>query len=278
MHKPSPCVKLLQQAQPILSIENTAATALISLFGGQILSYVPVRDGRERLWLSDKTIWDGSQPLRGGVPVCWPWFGDHPDKQYPIHGYVQRRLWQCVASTEYDDSTCITLEPEDCQGEGFNGQASLSLELNIGTELSIKLTTGNIGSKTFSYTAALHSYFKVQDIGATVLTGLSGQYADKPRGFKIFTTPRPYRFSEETDRIHLTTAGKVSIVEKNNNIDVFSRGHDSIVVWNPWRENSSQLADMQSGAYQHMLCVETALTKGKILKPDEQHIIAQKIR
>lgn len=277
MQKQITSIRLTNQAQPILEIKNKAASARISLFGGQLLSFIPRHDGRERLWLSSKAIWDGSKPIRGGVPICWPWFGDHPDKQYSAHGYVRCRIWQLLESSESEHSTNLILAPLDSQGAGVDGQASLLLNITIGIELSIKLITSNIGDHAFSYTCALHSYFKVQNIHNVNLTGLKGEYADKPSGFKRFLTPHPYRFTEETDRIHLNAANKVCIVEETLETEVYSDGHDSIVVWNPWQENSTQLADMENEDYKHMLCVETAVTKGITLEPGASHVLEQKI-
>tara|TARA_R110000772_G_scaffold38354_22_gene90569 strand:+ start:523 stop:1434 length:912 start_codon:yes stop_codon:yes gene_type:complete len=277
MSKLAPSIKLIQEVQPQLLINNAAASARISLFGGQVLSFIPRHDGRERLWLSNKAVWDGSQSLRGGVPVCWPWFGQHPDGQHPAHGFVRNRLWQCLESSDTENSSSLILSPTDSQGAGFDGLASLTLSITVGSELNIKLITTNLGTRSFIYTCALHSYFNVQDISEVELDGLSGKYADKLSGFKLFDTPNPYRFTTETDRIHLNPHRKVSIIEKGLKTVVNSEGHDSIVVWNPWQQNSIQLNDMDNDGYKYMLCVETAVTKGKSIKPGDQHVIEQTI-
>ncbi len=273
-----PNFKLKPGTPPVLEVENAAASARISLFGGQVLSYIPKHDMRDRLWLSKKAIWDGSKSIRGGVPICWPWFGQHPDNSQSMHGYVRTRMWQVQVSNQHENSTSLTLAPLDCQGAGFDAKASLSLRLTIGAELSMKLVTTNIDTKPFTYTCALHSYFNVEDIHKTGLSGLSGDYADKPRDFRIFPTPEPYRFTEETDRIHLTSAAKVNIISETFQIAILSAGHDSIVVWNPWHENSALLEDMENDGYRKMLCVETAITSGKSLAPGDSHVIEQIIR
>lgn len=277
-HPNHPNIKLSDGALPVLEVENATASAKISLFGGHLLSYIPKHDNCDRLWLSKKAILDGSKSIRGGVPVCWPWFGQHPDKNFGMHGYVRTRMWQVQNSTDNENSTSITLVPLDCYGPGFDARASLSLCLVIGSELSMKLVTTNIDTKLFTYTCALHSYFNVEDISKALISGLGGDYADKPRGFKVFPTPVPYRFTEETDRIHLSPAAKVSIINETSQTTILSEGHDSIVVWNPWHENSVLLEDMENDGYRQMLCVETAITLGKSLAPDESHAIEQIIR
>ncbi len=268
-------ITLLDQPQAMLVIENANASATISLFGGQVLSFIPKHDGRDRLWLSKKAIWDGSKSLRGGIPICWPWFGDHKEKQYPAHGYVRTLLWKCIEIKEEGDGenqlTQITLVPiipfNDASEFGFAGKASLKLDISIGRELSLVLSTTNIGEEAFSFTSALHTYFSISDIKQTELKGLSEDYSDKPRNYKIFSSPSPYRFSEETDRIHLNPVSKVEIIEVKAQSSVYSEGHDSIVVWNPWQENSRQLNDMEDDDYINMLCVETAITQGVLLEP-----------
>ena len=284
-------ISLTNQGQPILEVDNASATARISLFGGHVLSFIPKHDGRERLWLSEKAIWDGSKPIRGGTPVCWPWFGtykedgarkgdgsdshSYPSHDYPSHGYVRTRMWSCLEAIDEDDATLIALTPFSSVGEGFSGQASVSLLIRVGSDLTIQLCTKNIGSEPFTYTNALHTYFNISDINQTELLGLSGDYADKPSNFAIMQTPILYAFSEETDRIHLNPVEKVAIQEPGAMTEIKSRGHDSIVVWNPWKELSESMADMPDDGYQNMLCVETAITQGMLLQPEESHLMEQ---
>ena len=269
-----------------LLIENAWASAEISLFGAQVLSFIPHHDGRDRLWLSEKAIWDGITPIRGGIPLCWPWFGAHRDPQLPAHGYVRNRQWQLSECHEGINYSEFLLVPESASCTGFAGQADLSLRLRIGLDLELLLTTSNTGDTAFQFTCALHSYFRVTDIEATRLHGLQGEYSDKTRDWAILPSPEPYVFSEETDRIHLQPAADVDIECLSQHTRVHSSGHDSVVVWNPWEENAAAMADMNSRDYRHMLCVETALTdaknpvgqrQGLQLQPGEKHRLLQRI-
>jgi glucose-6-phosphate 1-epimerase len=261
-----------------LDIENTFATARISLWGAQVLSFVPRADQRERLFLSPQARFDGSKAIRGGVPLCWPWFGAHPESNagqaLPSHGYARTRRWQLLESTQGPTTRLLLVLP-DPAGAGFAGSASVSLEVLVGRELTLTLRTLNTGNAAFPLTTALHSYFSVADIRQCELRGLSGMYSDKTRNWAMLETPQPYRFSEETDRIHLQAANTVTIVEPACATPIRSAGHDSIVVWNPWADNSRLLPDMGEDAYRNMLCVETAVTQGCQVQPGATHTLTQ---
>ncbi len=164
---------------------------------------------------------------------------------------------------------------EDPSGPGFNGIAEVVLEVLVGKQLSMALTTTNKGSTPFTLGCALHSYFAVSDIGDISLEGLSGTYTDKTRNWAMLPTPAPYVFTSETDRIHLIPAALVSIVDKGHETHIRSDGHDSVVVWNPWEEGARQLPDLATDEFKRMLCVETALTQGFELKPGESHTLVQ---
>ena len=259
-----------------LEIENQYAKATVSLWGAHTLSFIPKRDGRERLFLSEKALFDGSKSIRGGVPVCWPWFGSRQDG-YQAHGYVRTQLWHVLSASDEANYTEIILAPQSSAGDGFEGTAELILTLQIGEKMRISLSTRNTGHSAFSYNAALHTYFSVDDISQTELTGLSGIYSDKPLDWAEFETPSPYLFTGETDRVHLNPVERVNIKQPNYSTLVESYGHDSLVVWNPWSEIATSMVDMDNDGYQKMLCVETAVTQGITIEPSETHTFTQVI-
>lgn len=271
-----------QQQVPTIEVQHPKGRAIISLFGGHVLSFIPAKDGRERLYVSPQANFDGKQAIRGGIPVCWPWFSDRHGQalgSLPAHGYLRKQLWQLADSQFNDEAHQVRLVPRTTQGDGFDGQADVSLLIEVGSRLSVCLTTHNTGSTAFTFTCALHSYFAVQDIQQAELNGLSGQFEDKTRHFQLSDTPSPYHFSGETDRVHLSRAACVTLhdgnVYGNAHTDIHSQGHDSIVVWNPWEANCQTMADMPDDGYLQMLCVETAVTQGVTLAAGEQHQLRQ---
>ena len=265
----------LSDAIETLEIDNAHATASLSLWGAHLVSFKPKHDDRERLYKSQNVILDGSKSLRAGIPISWPWFARR--EGYQMHGYIRTRPWRLVTATETPDYTEIVLAPLDTTGEGFDGTAEVGLTVQIGRSLSVKFTTTNTGKEAFEFNAALHTYFLVDDVNDVELKGLSGVYSDKTRDWAMLETPEPYRFTEETDRIHLNPVKHVTIAEPKSETGVESAGHDSVVVWNPWIKNAIEMDDMGEGAYLTMVCVETAVTQGKTLQPQEVHNLTQVI-
>jgi len=260
----------------ILQIDNSLAKAEISLFGGHFLSFIPKHDDRERLWVSDKAIFDGKKAIRGGIPICWPWFGDHTcNTDVAAHGYVRTQMWSIFNTQETDKGTTITLKPQTSAGDGFEDNAQLTLVVRVGKQLNIQLRTTNLGDNPLTYNCALHSYFAVSDIKKCELFGLSEQYTDKTRGYQMFDTPKIYQFSEETDRVHKEQPISLTIIDEKIKTDILSSGHDSIVVWNPWQDKSISMGDMADDSYLTMLCVETAVTQSQTVNAGETHILKQ---
>lgn len=261
----------------VIRVDNALASAEISLFGGHVLGFVPKHDPRQRLWLSPNAVMDGSKAIRGGIPICWPWFGQAQTPGLPAHGYLRQQQWQVVNVVDDEHHTLVTLSPTTTQGQGFSGTASVLLDVLVGQRLTISLVTTNQGQQPFSFCAALHSYFAVQDVSAVRLTGLEGDYLDKTQGFKACPTPAPYVIRGEVDRVHLCPAPEVDLHEADIVTKVSSQGHDSVVVWNPGAEKSRDIVDMQPQGYLQMLCVETAITRGVTLQPGAQHRLMQTI-
>ncbi len=265
-----------------LTVETPYSTLTMTTFGAHITGFQPNSDQRQRLFMSPNAIKDGKASIRGGVPICWPWFGDHNNPDYPAHGYVRKITWQLEQQLiNTDASITLVLSPinsntlQSCVG--YNPDLQARLVITVGQQLVMELQTTNTGSAPQTFTGALHSYFAVDDIHTTELMGIYGQYKDKCQGFATANTPLPYRFTDETDRVHLCTADKAAIEQQdpNHSTLIYSDGHDSLVVWNPWQQKSITMVDMADDSFQHMLCVETAVTQGIALAPGERHSLTQ---
>ncbi|QJR82437.1 D-hexose-6-phosphate mutarotase [Alteromonas pelagimontana] len=261
-----------------LEVDNAYATGKISLYGGHVLSFIPKSDQKERLWLSPHAYLNGERPIRGGIPICWPWFSDDHGKEkgtLPSHGFLRSQVWQLQQSEDLDDATRILLTPSFSRGDGFEYDCQVTLELLVGATLEVTLHTKNTGVIPFVFNTALHTYFEVPDIGNTSLTGIHGNYKDKTDNWAVKATPMPYTISGETDRIHLTAIPEVIINDSDTPLtSVSSSGHDSVVVWNPW-QGAASISDMDAFGFKHMLCVETAFTQGCEVAPGDTHSITQ---
>lgn len=268
--------KTLNAEVSLVEISNAMANATISLFGGQVLHFRPKHDNRERLFVSPSAVYDGSKSIRGGVPLCWPWFGSPPrEANLPAHGYVRTRRWLLLSTENSLQCTRLVLTPETLAHPAQPEGLALELEILIGEKLEISLRTTNRGKEDQPLNCALHSYFAVSDIAQVRLDGLEGMYSDKTRDWNRFDTPAPYAIEGETDRIHLQSAKTVLLHDPQGDVRINSQGHDSIVVWNPGPGAEKRFADLSPDDYRHMLCVETALTQPFILAPDQSHTLTQ---
>lgn len=269
-----------------IEVSNANAEATISLFGGHLLSFIPQHDKQERLWLSENAIFDAKTPIRGGIPICWPWFSayssnsfskplPHPDA-LPSHGVLRTQFWRLQSFTEKMDvtkpeivnETELRLVPTNLKVFGDDALVKVYLDITIGEKLKVSLTTENNSPKSIEITQALHSYFKIENISNIHIEGVAEDYADKPTATLGNKTHLPYVFEAETDRIHdlktrdPDTAQTIKIVqnEPEQHIVIENYNNDSVVIWNPWQEKSMAMADMTNAGYRTMVCIEAANT------------------
>ncbi len=247
----------------IARISHHNAQALVALHGAQVLNWVI--DGHGLLWLSPIARIRAGKGIRGGIPVCWPWFADHPtDPNKPAHGFVRHREWQVAGSQATADAVSITLATSvtDAEQALWPHRAELRLTVSLGAALSLQLETRNTGTAPLPLTEALHTYFRVSDIANVSVAGLEGcTYLDKLEGFARKTQSGPITIPAEVDRIYLGDTSGVTLDDRgfDRQIDIVSSGSRSAVVWNPWTDKTARLGDMGSpDAFRQMLCVETA--------------------
>ena len=143
-------------------VTNEFSTGRIYLQGGHVTHFQP-KDQEPVLWVSDASLYETGKAIRGGIPICWPWFSDHPsDGDKPAHGFVRTSLWEVLGSGETDDQeTFIRLGLSDSENTFAIWPHSFTLDLKVffGTRLSVSLIVSNRGDRLFTYTGALHSYF-----------------------------------------------------------------------------------------------------------------------
>lgn len=269
-----------------LEIRNAAATAKIALQGAQLFEYA--RPGAPALlWVSPTARFENGKAIRGGIPVCWPWFGknaEHPER--PQHGFVRTAPWTLESVDEsHAHLTVVTLTLEHTQVEQpwFPYRYRLTLRIAVGDSLAVSLTTENRDSVAFEITEALHTYFNVGDIDAVRLHGLEDAvYADATDGFALKTSPNPVTVTAETDRVYRDTEAAVTIRDERfgRSIIVGKEGSRSTVVWNPWTAKAARLEDFADDGYTTMVCIETAnaLTESVTVAPGESHTITQTVR
>jgi glucose-6-phosphate 1-epimerase len=270
-----------------IHISNQKATALISLYAGQVLSYQPLGVTEDMMFVSDNAYFQPGKSIKGGIPLCWPWFGSYAENaSHPAHGFVRNNLWQVstVNSLENGD-TQIILEFNHTHKtrELWRNSFKLSLQITIGDSLSIELLTSNCGEQTFTISEALHTYFNVGDVSQITITGLDeNNYLDKTDDFLQKQQAGEVNISEATDRIYLNTENEVVINDAvlKRQIKIASSGHQNVVVWNPWLEGSKIITDLTDDDYQSFICVETAnaMANGIAILPEHSHSLKANYR
>ena len=259
-------------------IENPQAAATISLYGAQVLQFQPA-GGKPVLWVSDYSRFEEGKAIRGGIPVCAPWFGAHPsDRTLPSHGVARIRRWQVKAAglrENGDNYLTLSLAASDSCCGNYPGIFDFELNVEVGSHLKLELRTVNRTAAAQPFSAALHSYFAVGDISLVTVEGLNrAEYFDSVNG-TMERQSDGIRFDREVDRVYLNTAADCEIVDAlwRRRIVVAKHGSMSTVVWNPWQAKAAQMADFGDREYLNMLCVETANAKSdaRILEPYAAH-------
>ena len=250
---------------PLIKIDNGKARALISVYAGQVLSFRPVNQAHDLFFLSDAAYYQTGKAIKGGIPICWPWFGPDPDDRgRAAHGFVRNRPWMVRATESLaDGDTRVTLGLVDSpETRGIWPAAfDLSLEVTVGDGLRVELITRNTGDQLFTLTQALHSYFNVGEIGQVQVLGLEDtDYLDKAGDGGRKTQAGAVRFEQEVDRIYLDVSPRLVIDDAalGRRIYITTTGSHTAVVWNPWADISANMGDLKDDDYKHFVCVETA--------------------
>ena len=233
------------------------ATARMHAHGAHVLSWQPAGAG-ECLYLSPLSEFGSSAAIRGGIPIIFPQFAN--EGPLPKHGFARNRRWQqCKineAACTYElssDATTRAIWPRD-----FTARVEVLL---ADASLSVSLSVTNTGTEAFDFTAALHTYLAVEDIGKTTLRGLQGiQYRDSTRdGMLVNETSPITTVNGEVDRIYLSAPSSITMRSSTHSVRVDSSAFPDTVVWNPGQERCAALKDMPADGYLRMLCVEAAV-------------------
>ena len=274
-------VRTEDPAYPILDIANDYATASIALHGAQVFHFQP-KHQQPVLWCSQSAHFTAGKPIRGGVPICWPWFGKHSDSNFPAHGFARNHFWQCDSVMQLDNGEtelCLSLSSAKITQTVWPKAYELALVIQIGEQLNIALTMKNKSNVDCVYTAALHSYLAVGDINTVTLNGLEDvAYADKVNDVTCVAQREPVSVLEPMDRVYQNTVASVSVNDPawNRKLLIEKSGSLTTVVWNPWAEAAKKLSDFDNNGYVNMICVEAANAFDDVvsLAPGEQYTLA----
>jgi glucose-6-phosphate 1-epimerase len=260
-------------------IAADGARATVCLHGAHVTSWVPAGEDGDRLFLSSRSEFREGTAIRGGVPISFPQFATQGP--LPKHGFARLTTWELVSADREDADAVASFRLTDSAETRAIWPHPFLAELTVrvvGAAISMEFAVTNTGREPFSFTAALHTYFRVEDVRKAAVVGLQGtRYRDKAAGE---TEPedreRELRIDGEVDRVYLNAPRVVELQEGGRTLEVASTGFADIVVWNPGAEAAAKLADMEVDGHLRMLCVEAAAAGSPVhVPPGERWVGSQ---
>ena len=248
-------------------------------YGAHVIDWTP--EGAEPvLWMSQMTRLDDENALRGGIPICWPWFGAGPEGiAQPLHGFARLTEWHLVRTKQTPDAVKATYLLVDARPDKFDFPYRCTYDVSFGHEFSATLKVRNTGTRRFTFEEALHTYFAVSDVRQISISGLDGaQYLDRVPGNEL----GPHRQEgdvtvvAETDRIyHSTAVIEIKDPGLGRRITLTRTGSADAVVWNPWIDKARAMPDFGDDEWTGMICVETGnvAEHAVTLNPGKDHVM-----
>ena len=271
---------------PMIRVDGPEGWAEIYMHGAHVTGWGP--SGRESLlWLSGSSNFDERTAIRGGVPVCFPWFGPlagRPDA--PRHGFARTAAWTFESAQDDGRDVTIRLRLSDSvvtRGSAWPHSFIATCIVVVGSTLSVALDVTNTGTEAVTFEEALHTYLSVADVTAVEIKGLEGVgYVDKNgTGAAIAGEAEPLRVADEVDRIYFGAPGTIIVndVAGEREFRIGMSGSGSTVVWNPGRKGASATPDLDDEGWTTMLCVEASnVSPASVrLEPGAHHTMATTI-
>jgi glucose-6-phosphate 1-epimerase len=256
---------------PKVRLTTALATAEIYLHGAQVTSWQPA-GVEEVIFLSEHSHWEDGFAIRGGIPICSPWFGPKADDpKAPAHGFVRIREWRLDSVTAEDDGTVIVIlstESDEASRRWWPHEFRMEHRIIIGKALHLELTVSNTGSTAFEFAEALHTYFRVGDARTVRVRGLDGvTYQDNADGNREKIQSGDLAFAGATDNVYLNTRGLVELVDPTlrRTIRTEKRNSATTVVWNPGQQGAAALADLGDDEWQRMVCIEACNVRSAVV-------------
>jgi len=269
---------------PRVLISSPHAAGEMYLHGGHVTSWTPT-GARDAFYCSPNAVWHDGLAIRGGVPICFPWFGNNAaNPAAPAHGFVRTKTWGLQSVEHVDDDVAVsvfTVSTDDTR-KWWPFDFHLVCRATFGEQLKLELIVTNTGSAPFSFEEALHAYFAIGDVQAAAVRGLDGtRYIDKVDHFTEKTQSGDIRISSETDRIYVNTQHDLDLIDPALSRPATIRKQNSAttVVWNPWADKAAAMSDLGPGQWKKFLCVETANIGASSvhLGPGESHTMAARV-
>jgi glucose-6-phosphate 1-epimerase len=269
---------------PVVSLINKYGAAEVSLYGAHVLGYRPVGFAK-LLFLSKLSAIEPGKPIRGGIPICWPWFGPHPtDATRDKHGFARLVQWDLDATEYTGETTALRLSLKDSEFTRriWDYAFTLKLSITLDQSLNLELITENTDTKSFSISKAFHPYFQVGDIEQVRIFGLDQAACSDRITREECKQVGALEIHGQVDRTYTPEKNEAAIRDDKLNratLITFS-GTRNLVVWNPWIDLARALPDLEDNDYQRFVCVEPANVRETAidLEPGERHTLKMSIQ
>ncbi|GAA0783528.1 MULTISPECIES: D-hexose-6-phosphate mutarotase [Pseudomonadati] len=264
-----------------VEVNTDLCQARIFMQGAQIDQFTPTGKA-PLLWVSEADDYQIGNGIRGGIPVCWPWFGMNGVEGFPQHGFARTRIWDLDSVKMRDQLVDLTfsLKISEHDKQYWPHDTEVKVLFTLGETLSVSIVNQNNADYAVSLTQALHTYFPVKDIHQLKASGFSqSKYIEFGEG--------PYKqptddvsFDKETDRVYTDLSLVQHLHTPEGTIEVSRENSRSAVLWNPWIEKSTRLSRFKADDYLSMVCLEAAnVLEDKVtLAAGECHILTTHIR
>ncbi len=253
---PSVEIKRTDTGLEYLNVQTEFCSAKIMLQGAQIVSFQPTNQP-PLLWVSEHETWQEGQGVRGGIPICWPWFGVHKNPEWPIHGIARKIVWRAEQVNEDAEQVIIKMSLPNgvIDQQYWPYDTKLEVEFRLTNRLKVSLTTTNLTKQSIQFSQALHSYLPTDDIKQTKVHGLQGsQYIEFGEG--PFQQNDVVEFHRETDMVYFNAPKEQHIEMPQGTMVVARENSRSCILWNPWIDKSKRLSCFGDNEYHKMLCLE----------------------
>jgi glucose-6-phosphate 1-epimerase len=266
-------------------ITSPGAVGEMYLHGAHVTSWKPA--GREEVFfLSSKSRWEDERAIRGGIPICFPWFGGKADdSNAPAHGFVRTKVWQLESIAQAGDAVTVSMftESNGDTKRWWPADFRVVYRVTFASELRLELVATNTGKTSLRFEEALHAYHRVGNVLQTRLGGLSTvHYIDKTDANRKKTQQGEIAIVSETDRVYLDTSDAIEMEDpvSHRRTHVAKENSRTTVVWNPWVQKAHSLTDFADDEWMQMICIETSNVSDFAveLAPGQQHTMKALVR
>jgi glucose-6-phosphate 1-epimerase len=270
---------------PMVRIAAAAASAEIYLHGAHLTSWKP-KGFEEIIFVSENARFEDGTAIRGGIPVCFPWFRAKSDNpQAPAHGVVRTKAWQLESIIEAEGSVIVTLatESDGATRQWWPYDFRLIHRITVGAELKLQLIATNTGKEAFQFEEALHTYHRVGDVTKARISGLDQvHFLDNRDGNREKTQQGDIVMAGSTDNAYLGTSNALEINDPavQRCVHIEKENSSTTVIWNPWEDGAKAMKDMGDDEWRQMACIEASniLSAAITLRPGEQHEMQARLR